>query len=171
MNHIQATWERHENSMIDAQLQLGDLKLVLEAAQKAEAEAKIAKESAESQLMSQSSELDRLRSRMAGAAAEMNDLRSQARALLSQLYKHFVLDSVVWERNVVCLTTQVSQRLMYCQQVKFADKQMTTGVVLVAYYHLCRALTGMDMHYRQYTHARPVFDGYTTINNKQDCLC
>lgn len=81
VSHVQATWESHENSMIDAQLQLGDLKLVLEAAQKAEAEAKAAKEAAESQLLAQSSELDRLRSRMAGAAAEMDDLRSQARVM------------------------------------------------------------------------------------------
>ncbi|KAL3133043.1 hypothetical protein ABBQ38_006949 [Trebouxia sp. C0009 RCD-2024] len=75
--HVQATWEHHENSMIESQLQLADLKLVLEAAQKAEAEAKAAREAAESQLASQSSELDRLRSRMAGAEAEMDDLRAQ----------------------------------------------------------------------------------------------
>lgn len=77
--HVQSTWENHENSMIDAQLQLADLKLVLEAARKAEAEAKAARETAESQLMSQSAELARLRSRMAGAEAEMDDLRAQAR--------------------------------------------------------------------------------------------
>ena len=81
VSHVQATWESHENSMIDAQLQLGDLKLVLEAAQKAEAEAKAAKEAAESQLTAQSSELGKLRSRVAGAEAEMDDMRSQARAL------------------------------------------------------------------------------------------
>ena len=75
--HVQATWENHENSMIEAQLQLADLKLVLEAAQKTEAEAKAAREAAESQLVSQSSELNRLRSRMAGAEAEMDDLRAQ----------------------------------------------------------------------------------------------
>lgn len=79
VSHVQATWENHENRMIDAQLQLGDLKLVLEAAQKAEAEAKAAREAAEGQLAAQSSELDRLRSRMAGAEAEMDDLRDQAR--------------------------------------------------------------------------------------------
>ena len=90
--------------MIDAQLQLGDLKLVLEAAQKAEAEAKAAREVAESQLMAQSSELNRLRSRMAGAEAEMDDLRSQARALYSNLSIHFVSGFCAgW--NVVCLTT------------------------------------------------------------------
>ena len=79
--HVQATWENHENSMIEAQLQLADLTLVLEAAQKTEAEAKAAREAVESQLVSQSSELSRLRSRMAGAQAEMDDLRAQARCV------------------------------------------------------------------------------------------
>lgn len=65
--------------MIDAQIQLGDLKIVLEASQKAEAESRAAKEAAERQLASQTSDLDRLRSRLAGAEAEMDDLRSQVR--------------------------------------------------------------------------------------------
>ena len=81
VSHVQATWEHHENSMIDAQIQLGDLKVVLEAAQKAEAEAKAAREAAEAQLTAQTSELQKLRSRLAGAEAEMDDLRSQARAM------------------------------------------------------------------------------------------
>ena len=79
---MQATWEHHENSMINAQIQLADIKVVLEAAQKAEAEAKAAKAAAESLLKTQTSELDRLRSRLAGTEAEMDDLRSQVRYLL-----------------------------------------------------------------------------------------
>ena len=78
---MQATWEHHENSMIEAQLQLADLKVLLEASEKAEAEAKAAKEAAEAQLMTQNSELGRIRSRMAGAEAEMDELRSQVRSL------------------------------------------------------------------------------------------
>lgn len=76
---MQATWEHHENSMIEAQLQLADLKVLLEASEKAEAEAKAAKEAAEAQLMTQNAELGRIRSRMAGAEAEMDELRTQAR--------------------------------------------------------------------------------------------
>ena len=78
VSHVQATWEHHENSMIDAQIQLGDLKIVLEASQKAEEEAKAAREAAEATLAGQNSELDRLRSRLAGAEAEMDELRTQA---------------------------------------------------------------------------------------------
>ncbi|DBA97235.1 TPA: hypothetical protein ACH3X1_014983 [Trebouxia sp. C0004] len=77
VSHVQATWEHHENTMIDAQLQLADLKLVLEAAQKAEAEAQAAREAAEAQLAAQSSELDGARSRLAGAQAELDEVRSQ----------------------------------------------------------------------------------------------
>lgn len=98
--HVQATWEHHENSMIDSQLQLADLKLVLEAAQRAEAEAKAGREAAESQLASQSSELGRLRSRMAGAEAEMDDLRAQVRQqhlLLHIRCLALVLNSVLAE--------------------------------------------------------------------------
>ena len=76
VSHVQATWERHENTMIEAQIQLADLKIVVEAAQKAEAEAQAAKEAAESRLASQTSELEKLRSRLAGAEAEMDELRS-----------------------------------------------------------------------------------------------
>ncbi|DBA70472.1 TPA: hypothetical protein ACH3X2_011877 [Trebouxia sp. C0005] len=77
VSHVQATWEHHENTMIDAQLQLADLKLVLAAAQKAEAEAQAAREAAEAQLAAQSSELDKARSRLAGAEAQLDEVRSQ----------------------------------------------------------------------------------------------
>jgi len=77
VSHVQATWEHHENTMIDAQLQLADLKLVLEAAQKAEAEAQAARKAAEAHFAAQSSELDKARSRLAGAEAELDEVRSQ----------------------------------------------------------------------------------------------
>ncbi len=77
VSHVQATWEHHENTMIEAQIQLADLKLVLEAAQKAEAEAQAAREAAETRLTAQSSELERARSRLAGAEAVLDELRSQ----------------------------------------------------------------------------------------------
>ncbi|KAL0055275.1 hypothetical protein WJX82_009859 [Trebouxia sp. C0006] len=81
VSHVQATWEHHENTMIDAQLQLADLKLVLEAAQKAEAEAQAAREAAEAHFAAQSSELDKARSRLAGAEAELDEVRSQVAKL------------------------------------------------------------------------------------------
>ena len=61
--------------------------------------------------------------------------------------------------------------VLFYRSILRSDKQMTIIVVLMANCHLCRALMGMDMHYRQHTRARPVFDTYTTNNSKQDCLC
>ena len=77
VSHVQATWEHHENTMIDAQLQLAELKVILEAAQKSEAESKAARAAAEGQLAAQNSEMERMKSRLAGAEAEMDELRSQ----------------------------------------------------------------------------------------------
>ena len=77
VSHVQATWERHENAMIEAQIQLADLKVVVEAAQKAQAGAEAARAAAEAQLTAQNSELARARSRLAGADAELDEVRSQ----------------------------------------------------------------------------------------------
>ena len=77
VSHVQATWEHHENTMIEAQLQLAELKVILEAAQKSEAESKEARAAAESQLAAQNAEMYMMRSRLAGAEAEMDGLRSQ----------------------------------------------------------------------------------------------
>lgn len=118
--------------MIDAQLQLGDLKLVLEAAQKAEAAAKTAREVAESQLMAQSSELNRLRSRMAGAEAEMDDLRRQARALYSNLCIHFVSQFCAGTEcslfDDLCIT---AFNVLFYSSSLHSDTQMTTLVLSI----------------------------------------
>ena len=77
VSHVQATWEQHENSMIDAQIKMTDMQATTEAAKKAESEALAARGAAEATLAAQNDMLDRLRSRMAGAEAEMDGLRSQ----------------------------------------------------------------------------------------------
>ena len=93
VNHVQATWEHHENTMIEAQIQLADLKLVLEAAQKAEAEAQAAREAAEAQLAAQTSELDSARSRLAGTEALLDELRSQVGFVATCLVKTTLMRS------------------------------------------------------------------------------
>lgn len=77
VSHVNATWEQHENSMIDAQIKMTDMQAVTSAARKAEAEALAAKIAAEATLAAQNDMLERLRSRMAGVEAEMDGLRSQ----------------------------------------------------------------------------------------------
>jgi len=90
VSHVQATWEHHENTMIDAQLQLADLKLVLEA------EAQAAREAAEAQLAAQSSELDKARSRLAGAEAELDEVRSQVGLMIG--FRVQTLDILSWQQ-------------------------------------------------------------------------
>lgn len=81
VNHVQATWEQHENSMIDAQIKMKDMQATTEAAKKAEAEALAARVAAEATLAAQNNMLDRLSSRMAGAEAKMDGLRSEVKSL------------------------------------------------------------------------------------------
>lgn len=114
VSHVQATWEHHENTMIDAQLQLADLKLVLAAAQKAEAEAQAAREAAEAQLAAQSSELDKARSRLAGAEAQLDEVRSQVGFMTGSLgFSLWVLclgsnciAEGAWQAQIICKAVQ-----------------------------------------------------------------
>ena len=79
VSHVQATWEQHENSMIDAQIKMADMQGITEAAMKSKAEALAARAAAEATLAQQNDALDRLRSRVAGVEAEADGLRSQVR--------------------------------------------------------------------------------------------
>lgn len=114
VSHVQATWEQHENSMIDAQIKMTDMQAVTEAAKKAEAEALAARAAAEATLAAQTDTLDRLRSRVAGAEAEMDGLRSQVSQFISMMmsyepplsrWQHMLCRTCV--KHDVCLTTHV----------------------------------------------------------------
>lgn len=135
VSHVQATWEHHENTMIDAQLQLADLKLVLEAAQKAEAEAQVAREAAEAQLAAQSSELDRARSRLAGAEAELDEVRSEVGLMTGVQIQ--ILDIMSWQQlhcggrlaSTHHLQGNSASSISYTAKFRFCLLQDDTGAV------------------------------------------
>ena len=124
VSHVQATWEHHENTMIDAQLQLADLKLVLAAAQKAEAEAQAAREAAAAHFAAQRSELDKARSRLAGAEAELDEVRSQVGLMTGVTVQILGVMSWqqlhCWQALIICKT---------CQQAAYQTMQPTLDFV------------------------------------------